>query len=265
VLFDERERYFAADTGGYYQQGDIILAPVAVLEAYGPTSGPARRSGIGVPIVTEVWNEAPLGRESNQLVSNIRLCPALITTHDCTLDKDFNRQVEAFRAKQSMRLDAAETLAASDTSLDRYINIAPLIPLEDAAPSGAAELRRNDVIGYFPVCANADLGVDEGVIDLLRETTIDRDLIVVRLAVLSPDARRALRYALARYWVFRAPKIGFELEDAIGKRIKDVTTSQDGTLAVELLLSDGSRLKLVQPPGDTEGGPERPGLPMAGT
>jgi hypothetical protein len=264
MLFDDPELYFTHDSDRYYQQGDIVLAPMVVLESGNlPASAATGRPAVGDLLLNEVWDEPPLAGESGRLVSSVCLCPVVITTHDCTLDKEFNRCVDALRTKQGMQLNAAIRAAANDLSLDRYINVAPVVPLSHAAPSGPAELRQNKVVGYFPVVEDDDRGIDAGVVDLLRETTIDRDLIVARLAVLSDEARAALRYSLARYWVYRAPKIGFELEDAIGRRIKDVAISGEGTLGIELALDNGSTLRFVQAPHTDDPGPERPGLSSA--
>jgi hypothetical protein len=262
VLFDEPDKYFAPDSDSYYQQGDIVLAPAVVLESspHAVTQVATGRPTIGERLVTPVWDETPLGAESGRLVSTVRLCPVAITTHDCTLDKEFNRTVESLRAKERLQLAEAVALAASDLSLDRYVNVAPLVPLSEAAPSAPTELRHNKVLGYFPVCRDDMRGVDESVVDLVQESTIDRELIVARIAVLSEAARAALRYSLARYWVYRGPRLGFEIEDAVGKRIEDVAISNDGALAVDLTLSDGSKLRFLQAPHVAEAGSERPGM-----
>lgn len=259
-MFDEPESYFAPDSRAYYQQGDIVLAPAVVLESGDyPPSLVEGRPAIGESLVTPVWDDAPLGAEAGRLVTSIRLCPVAVTTHDCTLDKEFSRRVESLRNRQNMPLESARTLAASDLSLDRYLNVAPLVPYAEAAPSTPDALKQNKVLGYFPVCRDEMRGTDECVVDLLQESTLDRNLIVARIGIMSDDARAAFRYALARFWVFRGPKLGFELEDAIGKRIDDVAISDDGTLAVDLTLSDGSTLRFLQAPRVDEAGPERPG------
>jgi hypothetical protein len=81
---------------------------------------------------------------------------------------------------------------------------------------------------------------------------------VARLAVLTDEARTALRYALARSDALRTPAIGFELENAVGKRIRGVRPVSDNPLLVELELSDGSLLRLVcQPASVDQLGPSR--------
>jgi hypothetical protein len=136
------------------------------------------------------------------------------------------------------------------------------VPYIDAAPSGPEQLSRNEVIGFFPVCESAERAVDGGIADLLRSTTVDRDAIVDRLGILTRPARAALRYALARFWVYRAPSLTFEVEEAVGRRIRDYRVESVGDLALVLLLDDGSELRLLQAPAaGGGGGVERPSLP----
>jgi hypothetical protein len=256
VLFDEVDRFYAPTGECYYQQGDIVLAPHALLAP--GTEPDEQRMGLGIPVRRRVWDgdEFELGVPST--VAEALLAPAMITSHDCTLDKEFNRRYRELRQSGRSKAEAIEE-AGNDPSLDRLLNVAPIVPFEAAAPSATAQLKRNEVLGYFPVCESEERGVDAGVVDLLRETTIDRSLIVDRLAILSQEARAALRYALARFWVYRAPKLTFELEQAIGKQITDVRLSRDGTLALVLVLNDGSEMRLLQaPPEQSAGGPERP-------
>lgn len=262
MLFDDESDYYVADNAQYYQQGDIVLAPVAELRV-GSRDGVIDVAGapaVGDAVERAIWAPSAEVPASPGLAVSARLLPAMITTHDCALDKEFNRRVEQLRRGGTTQLKVAVEQAAADPNLDRLINVAPIVPLEDAAPSGRRELTENRVVGYFPVCESANRFLDVGVVDLLHETTIDRGLIVDRLAVISSAARSALRYALARFWVYRAPKIGFELEHAIGKRIRDVQISDDGALAIELVLSDGARLAFVQGPTVADPGPGRPSL-----
>lgn len=149
----------------------------------------------------------------------------------------------------------AQALAENDPSLDRLFNVAPIVPFRAAAPTTPESLVTNSVVGFFPVCPWEDRAVDEGVVDFTRVVTVDRDtLFGARLAVLSVEARRSLMFALARFWIFRAPQLAFELQDAVGQRIVDVRVAAQNPLVVELELSDGSLLKLIQPPNVPSGG-----------
>ena len=70
----------------------------------------------------------------------------------------------------------------------------------------------------------------------------------------APDewAIAAFRLALARSDAFRTPTIGFEIEAAVGKRIKGIRTVAGNPLLIALDLSDGSSLALVQQPADID-------------
>jgi hypothetical protein len=70
------------------------------------------------------------------------------------------------------------------------------------------------------------------------------------MAVLSEDARTALRFALARNDAFRTPEIGFELEQAISKRIFSVHQHPDNPLVVVVELADGTVVELVKQPAE---------------
>ena len=48
------------------------------------------------------------------------------------------------------------------------------------------------------------------------------------------------------------PSIGFELEEAVGKRIYGVRQDPDNPLGVMLELYDGSTLELIQRPADAD-------------
>lgn len=56
-------------------------------------------------------------------------------------------------------------------------------------------LRAGRVIGYLPVPAHPDQLVEECVVDLTYQCTIDR-FDVVKVAAISESARKQLRYAL---------------------------------------------------------------------
>jgi hypothetical protein len=247
VLFDEAARYFRLSLSDrYLEQGDVVLAPVSVLHRAPPVAA----------VKGELAELPDLG--IGRVAADLAVLPAMIVTHECSIDKDFNRRVEQLRRGQ-MSIEAAEREAAQDSTLDPFLAVAPIVPFEDAAPSSPVNLLRNEVLGYFPVAESLELGIDGGVVDLLRVSTIERRLVLDRLAMLTPEARAALRYALARFWVYRAPKLTFELEQAVNKRIRDVRLENGAQgLEVVLHLDDASELRLLQAPtGASGGGPER--------
>jgi len=202
LLFDDVDSYYQPEDGRYWQQGDIVLAPSAVFDADHThlDEVPLEPPKPGAPIRRLLW-PGTTSKDTRAVVCEAQVCPAVITTHDCTLDKEFNRRVSQLR-QAHVPLKEATRQAAQDNSLDRYLTVAPIVPFADAAPSDPHQLARNTVVGYFPICASTDRRIDAGVADILRATTIDRTLIVDRFAILGDAVVAALRYALARFWVY---------------------------------------------------------------
>lgn len=120
----------------------------------------------------------------------------MVVTHDCHLDKEFNRAVERLRKKQTP-LEEAEAEAEQDLSLDRFLTVSPLVPI-DAFTAQAATIRNGNVVGLFPVPAHASAGLEESAIDLGYRATVDRSFVEYRAAVLGEQARHRLRLALCR-------------------------------------------------------------------
>jgi len=240
VLWDDPIRYYAPQSNEYYDQGDVVVAPVSVLDDRPEGVGVANPQ-VGQSVRREYWTPAELGC---QTTGEALLGPAMIVSHGCSLDKEFNRRVETLRAG-GMSKRKAVSAAAGDDGLDRLITIAPIVPLADAEPADPGSLRRNHVIGYFPVCGSDERAIDEGVVDLLRHTTIDRAVIVDRLGIVSDEARATLLYALARYWAYRAPRLTYEIEEAVGKRIIHADVASRGDLGVVLMTGPRSWVHLL--------------------
>lgn len=266
MLFDERELYFAQNQRGPYQQGDILLAPTGCFETHEPPSDEVEPARVGAALRRQMWSDgrvdiqggSPVPIPAADVMAQFR--PAMIVSHDCTLQKDFNREVHRLRERGKTKKEAS-AIADADPALDRYMTVAPLIPFT-AAGADRARLKQNDVLGFFPVCAWEDRAVDEGVIDLGKVATVDRQTVVGRLATISTDARRALMFALARFWVFRVPQVAYELEDAVNLKIRDVRVSEKDPLVIDLQLSDGTVLELIQTPEpSTPAGTERSNVP----
>jgi hypothetical protein len=162
------------------------------------------------------------------------------------MDKEFLRRYRELRG-EGMSKAEAQVGAEADDSLDRFLAVSPLLPMA-AVRADANRLRSGEVIGYFAVPSFGDGPVIvESIADLTYTTTIDRRAVFTRIAVLSEEARTALRYALARRDALRTPKLGFELE-AVDKRVRRVYKSDDDGALLTLELSDGSKLELLIPP-----------------
>ncbi len=249
------EGFYRTDTDRPLQQGDIILAPIGRLAA--PDAPvPGRWRGLDQDRHRFGFNWEPELRPVDALVG---FAPAMLLTHDCHLDKEMLDRYHDLRSA-GMPKAQAQAAAEADPDLDRFVVVAPLLPLPAfrAAPEAISSQR---VIGLFGVPALPGTAPASAA-DLTFRVTIDRNSIVTRVAVLGEDARTALRYALARVDALRTPVVGFQLEAAVGKRIRAVRRVEDNPLLVELELSDGSVLRLVQqPPPVAQTGPRRSTAP----
>ena len=240
-----RGGFYGTDAETPLQQGDIVLAPIGRLAA--PDAPvPPRWLGLDQDRHRFGFDSEPEFRPVDALVG---YAPAMLLTHDCHLDKEMLDRYQELRTA-GMRKAEAQAAAEADPDLDRFVVVAPLLPVTAlrATPDAIAAQR---VIGLFGAPALSGSAVASAV-DLTFRVTIDRDSIALRFAVLSEDARTALRYALARVDALRTPVVGFELEAAVGKRIRAVRQVSDNPLLVEIELADGSALRLVQQPGPVD-------------
>lgn len=248
--------FYRPDQAAPLQQGDLVLAPLGRLAAPdAPT--PSRWQGLEQDRHRFPFASEP---ELGAVDSLAGYAPAIVVTHDCHLDKDFLERYRELR-KTGMRKADAVAVAEADPDLDRFVTVAPLVP-QTAVRATSEAISEQQVIGLFGVPALTAANLPASAADLTFRATIDRHSIVTRLAVLTEESRTALRYALARADALRTPAIGFELENAVGKRIREVRTVSDNPLLVEFELSDGSAIRLVhQPTPVDQEGPGRTAAP----
>lgn len=248
---------YRSDQDAPLQQGDVVLAPVVWLtEPDAPV--PPRWRGLD-----QDRHRFPFGNEPElgAIDSLAGYAPAIVVTHDCHLDKELLERYHELR-RTGLRKAEALRVAEADPDLDRFLVVAPIIP-QAALKATPDAISRQQVIGLFGIPALQAANLPASAADLTLRTTIDRHSIVARLAVLTDEARTALRYALARPDALRTPAIGFELENAVGKRIRGVRPVSDNPLLVELELSDGSLLRLVHQPALVDQlGPSRSPAPL---
>lgn len=174
----------------------------------------------------------------------------MVTSHDCQLEKEWNRRRSELIAQGSTDEEAAAE-AVADPTLDRTLQASPLVDPDDIAVD-RGNLLAGHVVGYLPVPASLDGLVPECVVDLSYRCTLDR-FDVVRVSSVSGLARSQLRYALVRLDALRTPHLGFTVEDAIGRSIQHVDVPSRNPLTVRLVLDDGSAIELLQQPGEPQG------------
>jgi hypothetical protein len=196
-----------------------------------------------------VLDGAKPGNEPLRLFSGFGL--VMVTSHDCQLEKEWNRRRSELLALGQSE-DDAEAAATADDSLDRSVVASPLIDPDDLTTVDRGNLLGGHIVGYLPVPASLDGHIPECVVDLTYRCTVDR-LDVVRVTSLTALARSQLRYALVRLDALRTPHLGFEVETVIGHRIEGATVPKKDPLTVRLQLDDGRVIELMQQPGEPPG------------
>lgn len=230
------------DATGVARQGDIVLCALSRVVAedeYSPPQwAPIDQYGVSV-------NEAPYeaGRPI-YLFAGHGL--AMVISHDCHMDKEWNRRVRQL-LKDGLSQQEAEEQADNDPLLDRNFTVSPLVAVADL-PADPNMLRKGNVLGYFPVPAHpAGLIPEASVVDLSYRCTIDR-YDTVPVTAISDSERTRLRYALMQFETLRSREVGFEIEQVVGRTIADVQVDQPAGLDVRIELDDGQVLELVQRP-----------------
>jgi len=223
------------------RQGDIVLCGVSRIVADDCHSPPQWES-LDAHFL-EISDASDSGR-SLGIAAGIGL--AMVITHDCQLDKEWNRRVRKLE-RDGMPHERAEHEAVSDITLDRTLVVSPLVdPSELRGEKG--NLLTGKVIGHLPVPAHPNNLVVECVVDLTYQCTIDR-LDVAKIASISEAARKQLRYALIQLDALRTADLGFEVEAVVGRTIQKVEVPARNPLTVRLERDDGQVIQLLQQPG----------------
>lgn len=97
-----------------------------------------------------------------------------------------------------------EAEAENHPELDQFVTVAPIVPVSWLRTDND-KLLSGEVTGYFPVLTWPERGIVGGVADLTFPSTVDRKLLIHRMASLTDQARGRLRLALARLYAFRSP------------------------------------------------------------
>lgn len=238
------EEFYVPEAGGL-QQGDILFAGISRITSEDRYS-PPEWEHLDTHHV-QVDGVKPHG-------SPVRLFAGfglvMVTSHDCQLEKEFNRRrSELIAVGKSEEEATAEALV--DPTLDRTLVASPLVDADDIRVD-QGNLLGGHVVGYLPVPASLDGRVPQCVVDLNYRCTVDR-FDVARVTSVSSKARSQLRYALVRLDALRTPSLGFEVENVIGHLIERAVVPKRDPLTVRLVLDNGSTIELLQQPGEPQG------------
>ena len=162
---------------------------------------------------------------------------AMVVTHDCQLDKEWNQRVRELEkgGMPNERMPNSKPLPMRH-STERSWSVRSSIPAD--LRGGRGNVMAGKVIGYLPVPKHPDELVDECVVDLTYQCTVDR-LDVVKVTSVSEVARKQLRYALIQLDALRTTDLGFEVEAVVGRTIQKVEVPDRDPLTVRIQLDDG--------------------------
>jgi len=222
------------------RQGDILLCGVSRIIGEDHYSPPQWES-LDAHFM-EIDDVSDIGR-SLGVAAGIGL--AMVVTHDCQLDKEWNRRVRELE-KGGMEHERAEEVASADITLDPTLVVSPLVDPDDLRGE-RGNLLAGSVIGYLPVPRHPENLVEECVVDLNYKCTVDR-LEVVKVASISESARKQLRYALIQLDALRAGNLGFEVEAVVSRTIRKVEIPKKTPLEVRIELDDDQVIQLLQQP-----------------
>lgn len=230
------------------RQGDIVLAPSALLLPLGNRDLSAPRSGLnrlGEAQRLALW-ESRGDMVSPDVSVEVRFSPVLVVSHDCELEKDFNERVrELIDAGRSEAEAVAQ--AEADPTLDPYVVVAPIVPYASVPERRHGGIRNGQRIGYLPLDRLPGDGGDY-LVDLGRLCTVSVELLPQRakVASLDTDSVYELRYKLSEAYAIRDLAVLQELERLTGRTIiRAVALPKSSKKAsLQLHLDDGEIVHL---------------------
>lgn len=203
------------------RQGDIVLAPSALLLPLGerdlgaPRSGPGR---LGETQRLALW-ESRGGTAPPDVSAEVRFSPVLVVSHDCELEKDFNERVRELIGEGRSEANAISE-AEGDPTLDPYAVVAPILPYASVPERRHGGIQSGQRIGYLPLDRLPGDGGDY-LVDLGRLCTVSVELLPQRakVASLGVESVYELRYKLSEAYAIRDLAVLQELERLTGRTI----------------------------------------------
>lgn len=243
------EQGFYGSPGQPLRQGDLVIAPL--LRAVSATD-PAPDDSLRRSPDLQRFELATLPHKSASAEAVVNVTLGMVVSHDCYVDKAFNREVDRLR-RGGARKAEAEQIAEADDRLDRWIVVSPVVQ-PDAVSADLAAIERAEAVGLVVVPASTKRGINQpGVVDLGLRFSTDRKLCT-RVATISQEGADGVRMAMLRLDLARTG--GFaDLEALVGAKLADVEVDERHPLKVRLRFGDGQQLTVTAAPqaGGTQG------------
>lgn len=264
---EETEGSYLPEAHEQLSQGDLYMVPTSMVWSHDSrpdalTAVSPRPPRIGTAVLSLPWDPAG-AREAGvpAAVLETRWSPAMVLSHNCEIDKDFNEEVDRLVAEEGLDEEEAERQASRDWDLDRYIVVAPLLSYGEIAAHKHAGIRSGQRIGYFPLPPIPGFGAAEFAVHLSRVATVERRLLRtgLKVASLAPDSVKRLQYKIAEVFASRRLTLLSEIEAAVGREIVEVRPLKESRkkVTVALRLDDGTDLQMETKSAAPSTAPER--------
>lgn len=233
--------FFRNQPNEQLSQGDFVLAPTAVVlgdEITTPDYHVQPRPELGQSVEVPAWDDYHAeAAEQITPVLRVRWNPAVVVSHDCQLDKDFNRRVARLTQEGVDEADAIRQ-ASSDPTLDPLVLVAPVIGYEEVDPALHAGIKAGQTVGYFPIPPAPIFDAEELLVDLGQITTVHRAVAqrFEKLASLSHEAAGVLRYKLGEALAYRSLAVLPDIEAMVGEIITSVEAVEKSAKRTVLVL-----------------------------
>jgi hypothetical protein len=261
------ERVYRSERYELLSQGDLFMVPTSMIWSIESrpkalTEAPPLPPRVGTSVLMQAWSPTGSGETGTPaVVMETRWSPAMVLSHDCEIDKDFNEEMDRLVGEEGLGEDEAICLVDLNGNLDRYITVAPLLADREIPGHKHAGIRTGQTIGHFPMPPIPGFGTAEFAFHLSRVATVERRILRsgLKIASLASDSLKRLQYKLAEVFASRRLSLLSELEAAIGLEIVEVRTLKESRkkATVSLILDDGTDRHVETRPGAPGTTPER--------
>lgn len=239
--------FFADSPRAELSQGDIALAPTAVIwspDRYHPDfSKIPSPPPLGQTVFVPAWDD--YSKEGMPIpVVEARWSPVMIVSHDCEIDKEFNRELARLLGRGYAE-DEAVRIASDNPELDKLIVVSPIVGYHEVPDDQWEGIASGSRIGFFPIPPAPVFNGEPLLVDLTRLASVDRLLLTryEKLASLTNEAAGVLRFKISESYSSRGLALLAELEAMVGHTINQVEVQGKSKKAtvVMLHLSNGEQ------------------------